>query len=269
MTFIRHLIRTALMCAVASLVLAGSQAWAGLTGAQADALQAKAAAGDRVALKTLMTEAQQGNPYAQLSLGVSYVQGRGVPQDYRQAAQWYRKAAQQGNAAAQNNLASLYIEGRGVPQDYGQAAQWYRRSAQQGYALAQSVLGALYLSGQGVAQDYGQAAQWFRQAAQQGNANALSNLGTLYSSGRGVPINKVAAYALFNLSAALDASSRNSNALRNRALRARSMSRQEIEAGQALTRQMSQPGNLLRALDQYVAHPAVKEGSRPARGLET
>ena len=269
MKFFRHLIRPALMCVIASFALAASQAWADLTSAQAGALQAKAVLGDKAAMSTLMTEARQGNAYAQLSLGVVYLQRRGVPQDYGQAAQWYRKAAQQGNAAAQNNLAALYLEGRGVPQDYGQAVQWYRQSAQRGYAIAQNNLGMFYISGRGVAQDYGQGVQWLRKAAQQNDPGALGNLGALYASGRGISMNKVAAYALFNLSAALDASSSNVFALRNRALCARSMSPQEIAAGQALTRQMSRPGNLLRALDQYLAHPAVKENNRPAMGLET
>jgi hypothetical protein len=51
-----------------------------------------------------------------------YDQGHGVPQDYAQAAIWYRKAAEQGLALAQSNLGVLYEEGRGVPKDYAQAA---------------------------------------------------------------------------------------------------------------------------------------------------
>jgi hypothetical protein len=45
----------------------------------------------------------------------------GVPQDYRQAADWYRKAAEQGLAEAQYGLGFLYHNGNGVPKDETQA----------------------------------------------------------------------------------------------------------------------------------------------------
>jgi hypothetical protein len=38
----------------------------------------------------------------------------------------YRKAAEQGNTEAADRLAYAYTEGRGVPQDWAEAARWYR-----------------------------------------------------------------------------------------------------------------------------------------------
>ncbi|MCZ8501185.1 tetratricopeptide repeat protein [Vibrio lentus] len=66
-----------------------------------------------------------------------YEDGKGVPQDNKQAAHWYHKAAEQGYARAQTNLAVLYENGKGVPQDEKQAAHWYRKAAEQGYGRAQ------------------------------------------------------------------------------------------------------------------------------------
>ncbi len=123
----------------------------------------------------------------QLESGVNDDTHQGVPQDYKQAAAWYRKAAEQGDAEAQDNLGFLYHNGRGVPQDYTQAAAWYRKAAEQGYAEAQYNLGFLYNKGQGVPQDYTQAAFWWRKAAVQGHAAAQSDLGSFYATGRGVP----------------------------------------------------------------------------------
>ena len=40
---------------------------------------------------------------------------------------WFRKAAEQGNRDAQYGLELMYEEGQGVPQDYAQAALWYRK----------------------------------------------------------------------------------------------------------------------------------------------
>ncbi len=68
--------------------------------------------------------AQRGHPEAQAYLGLLYAMGRGVPQDYTQAALWYRRAADQGHAGAQYMLGLLYDKGQGVPQDVIEAEKW-------------------------------------------------------------------------------------------------------------------------------------------------
>ena len=45
----------------------------------------------------------------------------------------------------------MYFNGRGVAQDYKAAAQWYRRAAEQGHAEGQTALGAMYKYGKGLA----------------------------------------------------------------------------------------------------------------------
>lgn len=54
-----------------------------------------------------------------------YDKGRGVPQDYAEAAKWFRLAAKQGNAQAQNNLGAMYDKGHGVLQDNITAHMWF------------------------------------------------------------------------------------------------------------------------------------------------
>jgi TPR repeat protein len=82
-------------------------------------------------------------------------------------------------------------------------------------------------------------------------ADAQFNLGALYANGQGAPQNKVIAYALFNPAVARD-SSGDERATQVRAWLATQMTQQEIKAGQALSQEMSRPGNLLNALDQYL-----------------
>ena len=60
---------------------------------------------------------------------------------------------------------TLYQLGRGVLQDYAEAARWYRKAADQADAFAQSALGGCYLMGEGVPQDYMLAHMWFNLAA--------------------------------------------------------------------------------------------------------
>jgi len=109
----------------------------------------------------------------------------------------------------------------------------------------------LYDKGRGVSQDYKEAVKWYRVAADQGSARAQVNLGVMYSCGRGVALNLVAAYALYNISAKND--SVGNLAARNRAGIAKDMKPEEIEAGVALANEIGLPGNLLKALDQYLS----------------
>ena len=68
--------------------------------------------------------AVQGDALAQLNLGILCFNGRGVPQDYTEAAKWHHKAADQGNAQAQLNLGVMYARGQGVPPDYVESLKW-------------------------------------------------------------------------------------------------------------------------------------------------
>jgi tetratricopeptide (TPR) repeat protein len=83
------------------------------------------------------------HPELQLMLGVWYDSGLGVPQDYAEAAVWYRKAAEQGIAAAQHGLAYLYNFGQGVPRDFTEAGRWFRKAADQGDEAARTALAAM------------------------------------------------------------------------------------------------------------------------------
>ena len=58
-----------------------------------------------------------------------------------------QKAAEQGDADAQQILVSMYSLGKGVPQDYKQAVAWSRKAAEQGHVLAQYELMYRTLSG--------------------------------------------------------------------------------------------------------------------------
>ena len=72
-----------------------------------------------------LVAARGGNASAQVNLGVMYTRGRGVPQDFKEAVSWYRKAAMQGDVVAQFNLGVMYFNGQGVAKDYSEAMSWY------------------------------------------------------------------------------------------------------------------------------------------------
>jgi TPR repeat protein len=62
--------------------------------------------------------------------------GRGVAQDSKAAAKWYRKAAEQGHAKAQYNLGVRYAKGDGVFKNYIYAYMWLDVSASNGHVRA-------------------------------------------------------------------------------------------------------------------------------------
>ncbi|KAF9546988.1 hypothetical protein EC957_008992 [Mortierella hygrophila] len=131
--------------------------------------------------------ASHGDKDAQVTLGDMYRDGKGVPQDYQAAMDWYLKAAEQGDPAGQRGVGGLYYYGHGVPRDYSAAMDWGLKAANQGHMLAQHSVGLLYLNGQGVLQDDEQAMFWYRKAADQGHAESQRIVGVLYYQGRGVP----------------------------------------------------------------------------------
>lgn len=114
----------------------------------------------------LLARANAGDAAAQVQVGETYAAGKGVAQDYAQAAAWYRKAAEKGNISGQIHLAALYRDGgKHFPRDMAQAAAWYRKAAEQGDAGAQGTLGVLYSMGQGVPHDDVEAYYWLDLAA--------------------------------------------------------------------------------------------------------
>ena len=120
------------------------------------------------ALPLVQQAAEQGYAPAQYNLGVMYIQGLGIGQDYAQARKWLEKAATQGYASAQGNLGTIHAKGLGVPQNYALARRWFEKAATQGNAHAQFNLGALYDKGLGVPQDSGTAKYWFGRSCDSG-----------------------------------------------------------------------------------------------------
>lgn len=153
--------------------------------------------------------------------------------NYAQALKEIAPLARAGNADAQHLLGLMYYMGRGVTRDYKQAFQWHLKAAQQGKADAQYVVGAMYYTGNAVPQDQKHAVTWFRKAAEQGHGEAQHALGLMYRYHvAGVPGDPVIAYMLWNLAAA----GGNHNAVGQRAAIAKTMTQEQIEEAQALSR---------------------------------
>jgi TPR repeat protein len=87
--------------------------------------------------------------------------------DLPQGVDWLRRAVQSDNPHAEYSLASLYEAGRGVIQDYQEAARLYQLAAEQGHGDSQYALGGMYLRGRGLRASPILAYMWYNLAAAQ------------------------------------------------------------------------------------------------------
>jgi TPR repeat protein len=155
------------------------------------------------AVRELKPLAEQGNAEAQFNLGSLYYQGRGVPQDYKEAVQWMYKAAEQGHVFAQATLGSLYAEGVGgvIEKDSPQALMWFSFAAAQGDMeamesmdiLANRMAPAQIAQAQRLAREfkprivYTKALEEYKTQGERGDAVAQFKVGLIYYKGQGVP----------------------------------------------------------------------------------
>jgi hypothetical protein len=144
-----------------------------------------------MAEKPFRNAAENGSAEAQGKLALMYAQGKGVTQDYVEAAKWLREAAEQGDGLAMFYLGDMHRQGQGVTRNSVEAVHWYRKGAEAGNVSAQNSLGIMLISGDGVFLDpieaANEAAKWFRKAAEAGHSNAQFLLGRQYMFGQGVP----------------------------------------------------------------------------------
>lgn len=75
--------------------------------------------------------AETGNVKAQFILGTAYYLGlNGAEQDYEKAFYWWKKAAEQGNPEAQVQLGLCYSGGIGVEKSKSKAIYWLRKACE-------------------------------------------------------------------------------------------------------------------------------------------
>jgi TPR repeat protein len=188
-----------------------------LSGQLEDGLAALKRGDDATAVKIWEPLAQQGNVEAQYAVGSMYTRGRGVSQDFAQAAKWLRKSADQGHDIAQDELGLMYEFGRGVPKDDAEAMRWFQKAAGQNYAGGLYDLGRYYIRSAynvDINTQYKNSevdkffqfagvkgAKLYRLAADQGHALAQYKLMGLYLTGMGVPADPIQVYKWCSLAA--------------------------------------------------------------------
>ena len=148
---------------------------------------------------SLRTAAAKGDPSAEFEVGARFADGRGVPQDLKQAVTWYQRSAAQGFAPAQYRLGTMFERGLGVKADIARARVWYQRAADQGNVRSMHNLAVLGTGRDGAEPDYATASRWFKAAADHGLTDSQFNLAVMYDGGLGMETDPRAAYKWFAL----------------------------------------------------------------------
>src|ERR1700676_4629745 len=76
---------------------------------------------DNSSLAETRAEAEQGDAWAQIKLGLIYHNGERVAQDDAEAVKWIRTAVEQDDALAQSILGLMYSKGIGVTKNDAEA----------------------------------------------------------------------------------------------------------------------------------------------------
>lgn len=142
---------------------------------------------ENIALKQLPQEQWQTDlSQAFYGLAKCYEQGCGVPQNMKQALDWYNKAAEAGNHEARFTSAMLYLNGaENIPQDQRKAVNLLTKLAKRKHPLALYELGKMYISGKGVTADLKEGFNSIRQSAELGYVDAMAMLSKMYAQGNG------------------------------------------------------------------------------------
>jgi localization factor PodJL len=207
---------------------------------------------------SLRLAAANGDSSAQFEVGARYAEGKGVPQNFKEAAKWYQRSADQGFAQAQYRLATLYERGLGLKPDRAQAAVFYERAAAQGNIKAMHNLAVLSANQTDRAPDYAAAAHWFSEAAKRGLPDSQFNLAILYENGLGVDRDLKQAFLWVSLAARAG----DADATRRRDILRGKLTAQEIADAQILVSNWRMIPSERAINDALVAGDLWKKGQK-------
>ena len=145
-----------------------------------------------------------GDLKACANLGVKYVQGKGVAQDFLKAVSYFNKACDGGFATGCYNLGQMYYNGKGVPTDHFKAVNYLKRACNDNSARGCNSLGYMYEKGLGTKRNHVSAAKAYQNSCNLGNTAGCNNLGFMYENGQGVDEDNSKAVELYTTSCNAD-----------------------------------------------------------------
>jgi TPR repeat protein len=175
------------------------------------------------------------------------------------ASEWYQKAADGGFAEAQIALAGLYVNGQGVAQSDRLALIWYFKvAASPTYSTtveqrqrARGQFFAVFEKANGVPAVDREALEWYRDRASKGDAFARRGLALSYELGYRVGQNHLVALAIDTL-LTHDPAAPEDDVIHELIPKSHEYRPRDFDR---LLNTISQPGQFLSAIDEFIAHP--------------
>jgi serine/threonine protein kinase/TPR repeat protein len=121
------------------------------------------------ALELLQEAAAMHEPRAMDLLGTHFRRAK----DYQKAKTYFEEATQLGFVRSTVNLGVLYLQGEGVSQNYQTAAALFKKGAERSDSYGMFFYAECLAEGKGVQKDVGTATEWAKKAAQAGNPLAI------------------------------------------------------------------------------------------------
>jgi serine/threonine protein kinase/TPR repeat protein len=121
------------------------------------------------ALELLQEAAAMHEPRAMDLLGTHFRRAK----DYQKARTYFEEATQLGFVRSMVNLGVLYLQGEGVTQNYQTAATLFKKGADRSDSYGMFFYAECLSEGKGVQKDAGAATEWAKKAAQAGNPLAI------------------------------------------------------------------------------------------------
>lgn len=115
---------------------------------------------------------------------------------------WLKCESEEGDVPSQRRLGLAYLTGDIVQQDYAEASYWLRKASKKDDAEATALLGAMYKEGLGEEQNNPEAMRYFKRASELGNTGAMTQMAELLLNGDNIPANPDEAFRLFERAAA-------------------------------------------------------------------
>ena len=122
--------------------------------------------------------AERGDANAQYSLAIyyRYTHDQGSAFSNAEALKWFTRAADAARIDAMTELGKMYMEGIGVPLDYKNGANWYIKAAEFGDTEAQFALAEAYVDGLGVPVSLVHAYKWFNISSSYSGSEPIAKL---------------------------------------------------------------------------------------------
>lgn len=134
----------------------------------------------------LTDKALKDDSNAYVELGNINLEGKYVPKNFKNAANYFNAAYHLGNTTGAYNLALLYSDSNAPFYDAKKALSIFLELARKGHAPSQNKVGMFLASGTVLEKDFKEAVKWFELSSKQGYVEAQCNLAYMYATGQGV-----------------------------------------------------------------------------------